>query len=170
MLAVSSRMLRALTATGAFAGASTTVSGSAYLDYWYLSSEHARAAAMQPVTPEAAIKIEVDVHESVSFSARMCFGCHGIEIDRAHIDFTPSQYFNLQVGRVGVPFGEFSVRYDPTSHRTVSKPLIYEMGRSPDAREGVTSFLEKRPAHFTMRPSRDMPDVYPWWQPRPFKP
>ena len=41
---------------------------------------------------------------------------------------------------------------------------------SIDAREGVTSFLEKRPAHFTMRPSRDMPTVYPWWPPRPFKP
>src|SRR5687767_9912056 len=78
-------------ATAAFAGATTTVSGSAYLDYWYLSSEEARRSALQPITPEAAIKIEVDVHESVSFSARMCFGCHGIEIDRAHIDFTPGQ-------------------------------------------------------------------------------
>ena len=55
------------------------------------------------------------------------------------------------------------------AHRVDSK-LIYEMGRSADAREGVTSFLEKRPAHFTMRPSRDMPPVYPWWPPRPFKP
>ena len=118
-------------ATAASAGATSTVSGSAYVDYWFLSSPEARAAALQPITPEAAIKIEVDVHENVSFSARMCFGCHGIEIDRAHIDFTPSQYINVQLGRVGVPFGEFSVRYDPTSHRTVSKPLIYEMGRMP---------------------------------------
>jgi hypothetical protein len=38
------------------------------------------------------------------------------------------------------------------------------MGRSPDAREGVESFLEKRPAKFTMRPSRDMPPHYPWWK------
>jgi hypothetical protein len=120
-----------LLSTSALAGATSTVSGSAYIDYWYLNSAQARAASLNPVTPEAAIKIEVDVHETVSFSARMCFGCHGLEIDRAHIDFTPSQYFNLQVGRIGVPFGEFSVRYDPTSHRTVSKPLIYEMGRMP---------------------------------------
>ncbi|MBK7864448.1 MAG: hypothetical protein IPJ65_38760 [Archangiaceae bacterium] len=120
-----------LASTTALAGATSTVSGSAYIDYWYLSSDRARALSLNPITPEAAIKIEVDVHEKVSFSARMCFGCHGLEIDRAHIDFTPGQYFNLQVGRVGVPFGEFSVRYDPTSHRTVSKPLIYEMGRMP---------------------------------------
>jgi hypothetical protein len=33
----------------------------------------------------------------------------------------------------------------------------------PDAAEGVSSFLEKRPAHYTMRVSRDMPRFYPWW-------
>jgi enoyl-CoA hydratase/carnithine racemase len=55
------------------------------------------------------------------------------------------------------------------AHRVDSK-AIYEMGRSADAREGVTAFLEKRPARFSMRPSRDMPPFYPWWPPRPFKP
>lgn len=120
-----------LAAGTAIASASSTVSGSAYVDYWWLSTTEARQTSLNPFTPEAALKVEIDVHENVSFSARMCFGCHGLEIDRAHLDFTPGQYFNVQVGRVGVPFGEFSVRYDPTSHRTVSKPLIYEMGRMP---------------------------------------
>jgi hypothetical protein len=105
------------------------VSGSAYVDYWSLSSQKARASALAGATPEAAVKIEVDVHDSLTFSGRMCFGCHGVEIDRAHIDFTPTTSFNIQGGRIGVPFGEMSVRYDPTSHRSVSKPLIYEMGR-----------------------------------------
>jgi enoyl-CoA hydratase/carnithine racemase len=49
------------------------------------------------------------------------------------------------------------------AHRIESQGVYY-MGRSADAREGVQSFLEKRPARFTMRPSRDMPPYYPWWK------
>src|SRR6266851_3284800 len=29
-------------------------------------------------------------------------------------------------------------------------------------------FLEKRPPRFALRPSRDMPDFFPWWPERPF--
>ena len=49
-----------------------------------------------------------------------------------------------------------------SAHRIDSKGIDY-MGASADAREGVSSFLQKRPAEFTMRPSTDMPDFYPWW-------
>ncbi len=53
------------------------------------------------------------------------------------------------------------------AHRIDSRGIDF-MGRSPDAREGVESFLEKRPARFSMRASRDMPDYFPWWKERAF--
>ena len=54
------------------------------------------------------------------------------------------------------------------AHRVDSK-AIFERGRSADAIEGVTAFLQKRPATFPMRTSTDMPAFYPWWPERPFK-
>ncbi|HKJ23961.1 MAG TPA: crotonase/enoyl-CoA hydratase family protein [Myxococcota bacterium] len=51
----------------------------------------------------------------------------------------------------------------PMEAHRVDSEAIYAMGRSPDAYEGVQSFLEKRPPEFSMRPSEDMPDFYPWW-------
>ena len=48
------------------------------------------------------------------------------------------------------------------AHRLDSLGMWYT-GRSADAQEGVTSFLEKRPPHFAGKPSKDMPPFYPWW-------
>ncbi|MEE2776494.1 MAG: crotonase/enoyl-CoA hydratase family protein [Acidobacteriota bacterium] len=41
---------------------------------------------------------------------------------------------------------------------------VYWRGQSPDAVEGVASFLEKRKPDFSGRPSKDMPPHYPWWE------
>lgn len=48
------------------------------------------------------------------------------------------------------------------AHEVDSAGIAY-LGKSADAREGVVSFLEKRPAEFTDTVSEDMPPHYPWW-------
>jgi enoyl-CoA hydratase/carnithine racemase len=48
------------------------------------------------------------------------------------------------------------------AHRLDSRG-IRALGQSADAREGVSSFLEKRAPQFGARPSRDMPEFFPWW-------
>ena len=53
------------------------------------------------------------------------------------------------------------------AHR-IDSAGISAMGRSPDGYEGVKSFLEKRPAEFGMKVSKDMPPFFPWWKERSF--
>lgn len=48
------------------------------------------------------------------------------------------------------------------AHRVDSRAIMVR-GASGDAREGVTSFLEKRPAAFTDSVSDGLPDVFPDW-------
>jgi enoyl-CoA hydratase/carnithine racemase len=52
----------------------------------------------------------------------------------------------------------------PMEAHLVDSQGVYTMGRSADAREGVVSFLEKRPAAYTMKVTEDMPSFYPWWE------
>lgn len=40
---------------------------------------------------------------------------------------------------------------------------VFARARSQDAKEGVSSFLEKRAAIYPDRVSTDMPDYFPWW-------
>ena len=56
----------------------------------------------------------------------------------------------------------------PMEAHKIDSRGIQAMGRSPDAYEGVASFLEKRKPHFTQQVSRDMPGFFPWWTERPF--
>lgn len=48
------------------------------------------------------------------------------------------------------------------SHKIESKGNLWA-SRQVDAKEGIASFLEKRKPNFTMKPSTDLPDFYPWW-------
>jgi enoyl-CoA hydratase/carnithine racemase len=54
------------------------------------------------------------------------------------------------------------------AHRVDSRAILAR-GRSDDAREGVNSFLEKRPAEFPVKVSEGLPDIFPDWKDRDFK-
>lgn len=56
----------------------------------------------------------------------------------------------------------------PMEAHKVDSRGVYSTGRSADAREGVMAFFEKRPAEWSMRPSSDMPEWYPWWDDPPY--
>jgi enoyl-CoA hydratase/carnithine racemase len=53
------------------------------------------------------------------------------------------------------------------AHRADSRAM-FARGQSEDAREGVTSFLEKRPAHFPDQVSDGLPDIFPGREERVF--
>ncbi|MFM2072915.1 MAG: hypothetical protein RLZZ623_3179 [Actinomycetota bacterium] len=53
------------------------------------------------------------------------------------------------------------------AHRVDSRGIA-ERGRSADSREGVESFLEKRPAAFPMKVSEGLPNIFPGWDPPKF--
>jgi len=57
----------------------------------------------------------------------------------------------------------------PMEAHKIDSRGIRSMGQLPDAYEGVQSFLEKRSGNYTMKPSRDMPNFFPWWEERIFE-
>ena len=57
----------------------------------------------------------------------------------------------------------------PMEAHKVDSRGIFHLGRGADAHEGVMSFLEKRPADFTMKTSEDLPEFFPWWEERHFE-
>jgi len=105
-------------------------SGSVYVDEWgFVGARDAARRAPQSFAPATSIKVGADVNDNLSFSAKACIGCHGVDLEHVALDFQPRTWFNVQAGRIAVPFGEFSSRVDPSSYRTGSQPLIYDMGR-----------------------------------------
>ncbi|MBP8309692.1 MAG: crotonase/enoyl-CoA hydratase family protein [Burkholderiaceae bacterium] len=54
------------------------------------------------------------------------------------------------------------------AHRIDSR-AIQARGQSADAREGVSSFLEKRQPVYPDKVSKDMPAFFPWWDEPPFE-
>ena len=52
----------------------------------------------------------------------------------------------------------------PMAAHRVDSALVDALGPGADVREGVLSFLQKRPASFPNRVPRDLPPSYPWWE------
>jgi enoyl-CoA hydratase/carnithine racemase len=59
---------------------------------------------------------------------------------------------------------------DPMAAHRLDSRAIYDTGRMADAAEGVTAFLEKRPARWSLRPSKDLPSWFPWQAEPPYAP
>jgi enoyl-CoA hydratase/carnithine racemase len=55
----------------------------------------------------------------------------------------------------------------PWEAHAADSRLMAAFGGSPDAAEGITAFLEKRPAAFPMRVTGDLPAEVPLWPARP---
>jgi cytochrome c553 len=106
-------------------------SGSVFVDQWGFleKSKTARKSTSPGFAPMTSLKVGADVNDNLSVSAKACIGCHGIEMEHVALDYQPKPWFNVQAGRILVPFGDFSSRADPSSYRTGSQPLIYDMGR-----------------------------------------
>jgi enoyl-CoA hydratase/carnithine racemase len=51
---------------------------------------------------------------------------------------------------------------DPQSVHLMDSRCMYWTGLRQDSHEGVKSFLDKRRPNFTMSPTKDMPEFYPW--------
>jgi enoyl-CoA hydratase/carnithine racemase len=56
----------------------------------------------------------------------------------------------------------------PMEAHKIDSRAIYRLSRGADAKEGIASFLEKRPPAYPGKVSADMPDFYPWWDERPY--
>ena len=56
----------------------------------------------------------------------------------------------------------------PMEAHKIDSRGIFSRGRSADVKEGVVAFLEKRPANFPDKVSKDMPDYFPWWEERKY--
>ncbi|TDD13044.1 enoyl-CoA hydratase-related protein [Nonomuraea diastatica] len=56
----------------------------------------------------------------------------------------------------------------PWEAHAADSRLMTELGGAPDAVEGVTAFLEKRPARFPMTVSQDLPPGVPSWPGDPY--
>jgi enoyl-CoA hydratase/carnithine racemase len=58
-------------------------------------------------------------------------------------------------------------RLSPAEHPMIAHRIdsrsIFRLSKGADTKEGIQSFLDKRPPAFPGKVSQDMPDFFPWW-------
>lgn len=119
-------------------GQDRNFAGSVQASYLYVHDRDnviARNRALDGFNTEMSVKVAVDFSDHISTNVKVCFGCHGFELAMAYIDLTVVDQLRFRVGRFSPSFGEFQLRHDPANHRTVDKPLPYDMGRMVRLRE-----------------------------------
>jgi len=115
--------------------ADLTFAGSAQLDEFWVPTQGGNASqgtgqyAFDGLTLEAAVKLAADVSDHVSANVKICFGCHGFELDMAYLDYRVADELNFRAGRFSPSFGSFNLRHDVGNHKLSDKPLPYDMGR-----------------------------------------
>jgi enoyl-CoA hydratase/carnithine racemase len=62
-----------------------------------------------------------------------------------------------------------SAEAHPMDAHRIDSRAIYRRSRSGDAREGISSFLEKRTPVYPDKVSTDLPDFFPWWDEPAYK-
>lgn len=109
-----------------------TFGASGQLDYFFVPTEKgasARAIGFDGFTPEIAAKVAADLSEHLSANVKVCYGCHGLEVDMAHLDYRVRDELSFRAGRFSPSFGAYNLRHDPANHGLSDKPLPYDMGR-----------------------------------------
>jgi hypothetical protein len=114
----------------------TNFAGSIQTNYmWVATDPEARAQTFDGFTNELSLKAAVDLDDHISANVKVCYGCHGVEVDMAFVDMRVLDELAFRVGRFNPAFGDFPLRHDPANHRTADKPLPYDMGRMLRMRE-----------------------------------
>jgi hypothetical protein len=111
--------------------------GSAQVDYFFVPTSGGNLNGGAPpghygfdgFTIEASEKVAVDVSDHLSANVKVCFGCHGFELDMAYADYRFADELNIRAGRFSPSFGAFNLRHDVANHKLSDKPLPYDMGR-----------------------------------------
>lgn len=123
-------LLLAVSAPAAAQDIERNFAGSAQLDYLAVPSTlRARGFTFDGFTTELAVKLAVDFTPNISANVKICYGCHGFEMNMAYVDLRVADQLNFRIGRMNPSFGDFPLRHDPANHRANSKPLPYDMGR-----------------------------------------